>query len=362
MKRSIIRTLSKSAIALCSGLFALTAMASPEAEIAITDAKVQSVMSVQNEVTADLMRQPEVLGTAIGLNAAGVPALKVYVDRDSTRVGEVMRSIPKQYGNVGVDIELTDKFRAVIGDSIDAAHTQKQTPPIQLGTSGGWTYDLANGFCCGGTLGALVSIGGVQHILSCYHVFEGDIVPGGNGRVATTGDPVIQPGLIDVGCNAGGAQSVGTLVVKHSLPSSNVDCAVAQVIPGMVRTDGAILEIGTISSQTVAAALRQKVKKSGRTTGLTSSQVNGLNGTVSVTYENECAGGAAFTKTFTGQIFIKSPNNSFIAAGDSGSLMVENKARRPRAIGLLYASSTTTAIANPIDQVLSFLGATMVGQ
>jgi hypothetical protein len=27
---------------------------------------------------------------------------------------------------------------------------------------------------------------------------EADIVSGGNGRVATTGDPVIQPGLIDI--------------------------------------------------------------------------------------------------------------------------------------------------------------------
>src|SRR5204862_3268336 len=142
------------------------------------------------------------------------------------------------------EVELTDKFRAMGAklEAIDAGHTQKQTPPIQLGTSGGWTYDLANGFCCSGTLGALVLIGGVQHILSCYHVFEGDFVPGGNGRVATTGDPIIQPGLVDVNCSSSGAQNVGTLVVKHSLPSNNVDCSVAQVIPGMVRTDGSILE------------------------------------------------------------------------------------------------------------------------
>ena len=70
----------------------------------------------------------------------------------------------------------------------------------------------------------------------------------------------------------------------------------------MVRTDGAILEIGTISASTVAASIGQAVKKSGRTTGLTRSTVSGLNATISVQYENECAGGAAFTKTFTGQI------------------------------------------------------------
>jgi hypothetical protein len=45
-----------------------------------------------------------------------------------------------------------------------------------------------------------------------------------------------------------------------------------------------------------------------------------------------------------------------------GSLMVEDVATNPRAIGLLFAGNSTDAIANPINQVLSFLGATMVGQ
>jgi hypothetical protein len=255
-----------------------------------------------------------------------------------------------------VQVQLTDKFRAMAVN-----HKAKQTPPIQLGTSGGWRYDLANGFCCGGTLGSLVSIGGVQHILSNYHVLEADIVSGGNTRVAQTGDPVIQPGLIDVNCNAATAQNVGTLVKKSSLPGSNVDCAVAQVIPGMVNSSGAILEIGTISSHTIAASLNQAVKKSGRTTGLTRSTVSGLNATISVTYENECAGGTAFTKTFTGQIVVRNILSRFLAGGDSGSLMVQDVTTNPRPIGLLFAGSNTTAIANPIGQVLSFLNATMVG-
>ena len=73
------------------------------------------------------------------------------------------------------------------------SHTAKQTPPIQLGTSGGWTFDLANGFCCGGTLGSLVKIGSTQYILSNYHVFEADIVSGGNNRVATMAIRLFNP-------------------------------------------------------------------------------------------------------------------------------------------------------------------------
>jgi hypothetical protein len=193
-------------------------------------------------------------------------------------------------------------------------------------------------------------------------VFEADIVAGGNSRVASNGDPVIQPGLIDVGCVASSAQDVATLVLSHSLPDNNVDCSTATIIPGMVADNGAILEVGTLSSQTVAAFVGQLVKKSGRTTGLTRSKVSGLNGTVSITYENECAGGTAFTKTFTGQVLVTQKASKFLASGDSGSLLVEDVSVNPRAVGLLFAGSSSLAIANPIGQVLSFLGATMVGQ
>ena len=122
-----------------------------------------------------------------------------------------------------------------------------------------------------------------------------------------------------------------------------------------------LISCGEVLAERVGASLNQTVKKSGRTTGLTRSTVSGLNATVSVAYENECAGGPAFTKTFTGQIVIANSRSKFLASGDSGSLMVEDVTTNPRAVGLLFAGSRTAAIANPIDQVLAFFGATMVG-
>jgi hypothetical protein len=360
--RQFLRALVALTAGVLSGFVSLSAFAGPPAGVLDdTHANVRAVMAVQREVTADWMRQPEVLGTAVGIDASGNTSLVVYVDQDASRAGEVIRNLPRAQRGVNVQVELTDKFRSMAKPAAGSSHTAKQIPPIQLGTSGGWRYDLANGFCCGGTLGSLVSIGGVQHILSNYHVFESDIVPGGNSRVAMTGDPVIQPGLIDVNCNAATAQDVALLVKRSSLPASNVDCAIAAVIPGQVRTDGAILEIGTISSQTIAASINQAVKKSGRTTGLTRSSISGLNATISVQYDNECAGGVAFTKTFTGQIVVRNNGSRFLNSGDSGSLMVQDVTTNPRAIGLLFAGSSSTAIANPIGQVLTFLGATMVG-
>jgi hypothetical protein len=324
-------------------------------ELTLDHPRVQNVIAVQKTMTPELMKVPGVLGTAAGLDASGAPALVIYVDQDSPSRAEIIRGLPPQIRGVSLKVELTEKFRAF------AAHTAKQTPPIQLGTSGGWSRDLANGYCCGGTLGSLVQVNGVQYVMSNYHVFESDIVSGGNNIVANTGDPIIQPGLIDVSCNSANAQSVCSLVKLSSLPASNVDVSVAQVSSDMVKTNGAILEIGTISRNTVAASLRQAVKKSGRTTGLSSSTISGLNATVSVAYDNECAGGSAFTKTFTGQIVISNKGSKFLNAGDSGSLMVENVTTNPRAVGLLYAGSSTSAIANPINEVLQFIGAKLGG-
>lgn len=361
-------TLAKIITGACGFLTPLAALAASSSEVALSSPQVQTAIAAQESVTGDLMQRPGILGTAVGVNDDGITTnVKIFVDRDAKDIPSVVSALPTQVNGVPVKVELTDKFVSAIGhspvtDATEAPHTAKQVPPIQLGTSGGWSKDLANGFCCGGTLGSLVQIGRKQYVLSNYHVFEADIVPGGNGIVAMTGDPIIQPGLIDVGCNVAGAQTVATLVKKSSLPTSNVDCSIAEVVPGMVDKKGRILEVGALSKTTVPAAIGQAVKKSGRTSGLTSSAVNGLNATISVTYENECAGGTAFTKVFTGQILVANPGNIFLISGDSGSAMVENVARFPHAIGLLYASSSTTAIAQPIDEVLAFLGATMVGK
>lgn len=336
-------------------------------------ASVRAVMVVQQELTPGLMAIEGVLGTAVGLGGNNEVVLVVYLDEQNPAIDEIKRALPAQLRGVPVRPEVTEKFRSFArpgsggGGGGGVSHQARQTPPIQLGTSGGWRLDLANGYCCAGTLGALVQVNGDKYILSNYHVFEMDTVPGGNGILAQTGDGVIHPGLIDVSCNANSSAIVGNLMKLGALPGANVDCSIARVAldansSPMVRDDGAILEIGPLSSTTLGAALNLPVKKSGRTTALTRSRISGLNATINITYENECAGGTAFTKTFTGQIVIaNSRRNVFLAGGDSGSLLVEDVVSNPRSVGLLYAGSTTTAIANPIGEVLGFIGSRLGG-
>ncbi|MFM1767703.1 MAG: hypothetical protein RJA22_232 [Verrucomicrobiota bacterium] len=349
------------ALALASLLSVQAAVRAQEAGLGLNHPKVQPALAAQAAVTGDLMKLPGVLGTAIGAGDKDDVALVVFVDQDSPSRADLVRSLPPQVRGVALKVHLTDAFRAFAGN------TAKQALPIKLGTSGSWRYDSANGYCCGGTLGSLITVNGTQYIMSNFHVLEGDIVSGGNGRVVSAGDPVIHPALIDLGCNAANAHLVGTMVPVAALPNNNVDVAVAQVVPGAVDPSGSILGIGVLSSTTLSPSLRLGVKKSGRTTGLTSSSISGLNATISVSYSRECGGGTAFTKTFTGQIVISNSGSKFLKGGDSGSLMVENRATNPRAVGLLYAGSSTSAIANPINQVLTFLSgklggtATMVG-
>jgi len=322
--------------------------------------QIQSVMAVQNRHTPKLMVDPDVIGTATGLTDDGRPAVMVLVTSD-----RAAREIPKTLDGVPVKLYHTDPIRA-FKPSKPPPEEDPQSRlerPIKLGCSGGNALDLANGYCCSGTLGSLITKAGKYYILSNSHVLAGDFASSpGDPDVAQIGDPINQPGLIEVGC-----QNIADDYVAHlsSLTTlnggANVDAAIAEIIPGMVRTDGYILGIGTLSAATADAYVGMPVKKSGRTTGLTRATVSGLNATITVGYEDECAG-TYFTKTYTGQILVAQKASKFLNSGDSGSLMVEDVDTNPCAVGLLYAGSRSTAVANPIDDVLSHFGASMVGQ
>jgi len=224
-------------------------------------------------------------------------------------------------------------------------HRIQQKLPIKLGTSGGNVNDKTRTFCCSGTLGAVVTKGGSQYILSNNHVL-------GRLSKAAVGEDVSQPGLIDSNCRA--SQLVADYSEAAALGTSNVDAAIALAKPGAVASDGSILDIGTISSTPGTPNVNLAVMKSGRTTGLTTGAISAINADVSVQYQSSCGGGKKFVISYTGQTVID--GSGFSAGGDSGSLIVSNdtgSCKQP--VGLLFAGSSTTTIANPIDDVVSAL-------
>ena len=332
-------------------------------------ADFDKAISIHNRHIPEILATRGVAGTAISADDKGMPVITIYT-KEQTAPGQ----LKKDYEGVRVIEQVSGAIKPFKGPGGGggggSSGQAAQTPPVKMGPSGGWRYDLANGYCCGGTLGALVQKGGVKYCLSNYHVLYADIVNGGNSRVASAGDPVIQPGLIDVNCTAGNATNVATLVANGgSLPMGGnaVDAGIAQVTPGMVDETGAILNVGTIGATTVSPTVGLAVKKMGRTTGLTRSSISAINGAFSITYENECAGGTSFTQSYTNQIVVANARCNFQNGGDSGSLLVQDVTTNPKAVGLCFAGSVTCnqtaiAIANPINAVLSHLGATMVGQ
>ncbi len=214
----------------------------------------------------------------------------------------------------------------------------------RLGVSGGNVNDATRRFCCSGTLGALITDGTNQYILSNNHVL-------GRGDQAVAGEDVSQPGLIDSNCN------IATVVADYTgaapLGPSNVDAAVAQLRAGQMDSSGFIEDIGVPSSTIVNPSVGLGVAKSGRTTGFTTGTISSINTSVNVQYTRDCGGGKKFTVSFTGQVVINS--TTFSAGGDSGSLIVTNNSSH-NPVALLFAGSSSATIGNPIGQVLTRLG------
>ncbi len=225
-----------------------------------------------------------------------------------------------------------------------------QTRPIKLGTSGGNVNDHSTTFCCSGTLGSLVSKGGVQYILSNNHVLA-------RSNAGAVGEAISQPGLIDVGCRVPASDTVANLSQFIKLGTNNVDAALASVITGDVASNGEILSVGVPASTVATATVGRGVAKAGRTTGFTCASISSVSTNVNVQYQAGCNSGKKFTISYTNQVVISS--STFSAGGDSGSLIVTTDTAQP--VALLFAGSSTTTIGNPITDVVKALGVSFVG-
>jgi hypothetical protein len=222
---------------------------------------------------------------------------------------------------------------------------QYTTRNMHFGVSGGNIKDISRLYCCSGTLGALVTAGGTQYILSNNHVLA-------RQDRAAVGEDISQPGLIDNGC------SPATIVAdftKAVLLGNNVDCAVAALRAGTMDSTGFIEGIGTISSVIKAPAVGLAVEKSGRTTGTTTGTIGSINTSVNVQYQIKCGQGRTYILRYTNQVVV---NGSFSAGGDSGSLIVTNSTCH-QPVALLFAGGTNTTIANPIGEVMTKLGSAL---
>src|SRR5438093_12319375 len=93
-----IRPLFKFLAAIVCVFLVISAFAAPPAGVLDeTHASVRAVMADHSEVMPDLLQQAEILGTAIGVDASGIPVLTVYDDRDSAIESDVIRSLSRKF-------------------------------------------------------------------------------------------------------------------------------------------------------------------------------------------------------------------------------------------------------------------------
>lgn len=186
---------------------------------------------------------------------------------------------------------------------------------------------------------------GTVFMLSNNHVFA-DV------NKAAIGEDIYQPGPQDGGTSADAVADLYRFVplALGGTLENKVDCAIANVRAG-VQFAPEICSIGRLTGP-VPASPRLKVRKHGRTTGLTQGEVSDIDYDALIGMDHNDPNIVA---KFAGQIRLEplGPSLSFGKGGDSGSLVVSLD-DPPRAVGLFFAGSQNGeyGLANPIDDVL----------
>ncbi|HTI52102.1 MAG TPA: hypothetical protein VL475_14165, partial [Planctomycetaceae bacterium] len=320
---------------------------------AVDPALVQQAIGVQERHNPRLMELSGVIGTGIAADSSGKALIKIYVESDSDREG-----LPAELDGVRVEAE-------VIGSAtpIDPAASKSSAPlkpvperpaakptgltngvnpaarlsrPVPIGVSTG-----NQGRCMTGSIACRLKDGsGNYYALSNNHIFALE-------NKGVLDSAILQPGLVDTSCTLNLDNKIGTLLVYKQIffggVTNTIDAALARSssddLGKATPSDG----YGAPRVQPVAAALGLKVKKYGKSTGLTTGTVTAINVTLRIGYSS---GNATFVK----QIIVSGTN--FTNPGDSGSLLVRSSDNSP--VGLLFAQvNSSVAVANSVTDVLT---------
>jgi hypothetical protein len=350
--RSVRRLAAVSALAASAGLWYGCSDRAPDSLTGpvllqgrgFTAQAVRAAVSAQEHHTEALLRIPGVVGTAVGLLPSGHLGVQVFVAHPD------VQGVPASVDGVPV-------ARRVTGMFLPRSDPTARERPAPLG------YSIGHFAITAGTIGARVrDASGNVYVLSNNHVLA-------NINDAQVGDPVYQPGPYDGG---GAADQVATLATFEPIDFAGgnniMDAALALTSSSDVGSATPLDDAYGAPSATifgdangdgffddVTALLGLEVQKYGRTTGLTTGHITGVNATLSVCYEVLyifCLRSA----TFVDQLVID--ESGFSDGGDSGSLLVTTDGSN-RPVALLFAGSQTQTIANRIDLVLDHFGVTI---
>ena len=323
--------------------------------------RIRSILSVHRR---QLLERPNVVATGIGYKeTGGAKTEQLCIVCSVTEKVPAARLSAQEMIPSAVDSTPTDVIQTGIIRALQVPTDRFR--PAPGGVSVGHVAITA------GTLGCWVTKEGQKVILSNNHVLA-------NSNAAEIGDAILQPGPFDGGsfpqdhiakltqfvpisfqgepseCPfANAVISVFNLgcrlissntryqVTKLQAEDNLVDAAIAAPLNSADIKDD-IFNIGPIQG-TVSGELGMAIKKSGRTTGVTTGEIQQVDVTANVQY------GAGQVALFTDQLLA----GAMSQGGDSGSAVLDDG---NRLTGLLFAGSETTTIINRIENVFSALG------
>ena len=220
-------------------------------------------------------------------------------------------------------IDPTAKHRPAFG-GISVGH-----PNITAGTIGSLVWDLEKK---------------IKYILSNNHVLA-------NCNLSTIGDPIYQPGPYDGGT---AADTLAHLSLYKALNFRGVtnyaDCAIAEM-DDPAQITAAIADVcDTVGVTKLDAAVGDPVIKSGRTTGVTTGEIQYFSGLIQVGYGDERFANFDDLIITTGML----------AGGDSGSLLLSEDYRP---VGLMFAGNESEQLdaSCRIGYVLDYLPIVFAG-
>ncbi|HEX7081506.1 MAG TPA: hypothetical protein VF329_10865 [Gammaproteobacteria bacterium] len=327
---------------------------------------LDTTVSVVRRAAPNLLSRANVVAAGVGFKVTGGRRTSdlAIVCSVTQKLAEAQLApadlVPRTFDGIPTDVVQTGRIRAQ--QSRTARHR-----PAPGGVSIGHRDITA------GTLGCLVRKDGDVLILSNNHVLA-------DSNDARLGDAILQPGPIDGGRFPDDhiANLEAFVPISFARPEPASECATGRVVVAALNAvcagissktryrtitlqaqenlvDAAlarplnpadlsdeILEIDTIEG-VAEADLGTTVKKSGRTTGLTTGEILQVAVTVDVGY------GGGRTARFVDQL-LAGPMSQ---GGDSGSAILDDQ---NRLVGLLFAGSDSTTIINRISHVFSALG------
>lgn len=310
---------------------------------------LKKALQVKEKVAEGLMKDPNITGVGAGFRTmrgrrTDQICIRVYVrkklPKTQLRSDEILpRTID------GIPVDVVEGFFEVHhgGNHPTPAEHQQRHDPLRGGISVG---NLRLGGA--GTLGvwAVDNDNSDLVFLSNWHVLCGRVD-------CTAGEPVVQPGKVD------GGDEEDTVGELHRVAlTRQVDGALAR-LTGARALLQSNLGLGAVAD-VAEPLLGMRVRKSGRTTGVTAAVITDPSATVKVcgypvgdefVLPPLCGPHSTFRRTFVNQIVIEGENSS--QRGDSGSVWIDDA---NWLVGLNFAGSgQTLALANPMLAVLDAL-------